>query len=396
MSTLSINVKDMSVPITNPVNIAVVNQPNPVENYTANADEVYQLINIPKYRITDASTGTVVTGENYYTYFPEKNPGGGGGGGGGDSYSRAEIDRMMLGKVDKVNGKGLSTNDFTDADKTKVTNAISSTDAQSLIDTSQTSQENSFVDITSSDIDDMWTSDLLILTESNGTKHTFDNYTDMKTWMDEHSTGNYYSVVMGTGITDAIPDNYFKSNSRVTSIECKGAIETIGEYAFSDCANLLTVDISKTVITAIETGTFWKSLNLTGVALPDTIIEFKAGAFANISELKTIGSDTFIFPASLTTIRGGAFSSTNIEHINFNDGITTIDNGAFSNNQSYTQTHTITFQANTGNSIAAYAFTGCNNVSTITVHKTEGSIDGAPWGAKSNGGSGTTTVIWDG
>ena len=223
MSTLSINVKDMSVPITNPVNIAVVNQPNPVENYTANADEVYQLINIPKYRITDASTGTVVTGENYYTYFPEKNPGGGGGGGGGDSYSRAEIDRMMLGKVDKVNGKGLSTNDFTDADKTKVTNAISSTDAQSLIDTSQTSQENSFVDITSSDIDDMWTSDLLILTESNGTKHTFDNYTDMKTWMDEHSTGNYYSVVMGTGITDAIPDNYFKSNSRVTSIECKGS-----------------------------------------------------------------------------------------------------------------------------------------------------------------------------
>lgn len=43
-----------------------------------------------------------------------------GGGGGGSSYTKAEIDEMLLGKVDAVDGKGLSTNDYSDADKFNV------------------------------------------------------------------------------------------------------------------------------------------------------------------------------------------------------------------------------------------------------------------------------------
>ena len=78
-NTLVINVVDRSVAPLNHVNIAVINQPNPVEGYTATADEVEKLIQIPNYFITDEN-GEQVSGLNYYKYFPK--PGGGGGGGG--------------------------------------------------------------------------------------------------------------------------------------------------------------------------------------------------------------------------------------------------------------------------------------------------------------------------
>lgn len=38
----------------------------------------------------------------------------------GDAYTKSETDTLLLGKVDKVNGKGLSSNDYTDADKSSV------------------------------------------------------------------------------------------------------------------------------------------------------------------------------------------------------------------------------------------------------------------------------------
>ncbi len=42
-------------------------------------------------------------------------------GAGGDTYTKAEVDTMLAEKVDKVDGKGLSTNDFTNADKAQIT-----------------------------------------------------------------------------------------------------------------------------------------------------------------------------------------------------------------------------------------------------------------------------------
>ena len=131
--------------------------------------------------------------------------------------------------------------------------------------------------------------------------------------------------------------------------------------------------------------------------MPDTVKTIYGGAFASTFEIKTIGSDTFVFPRDLETIKGGAFSATNIEHITFNDKISTIENGAISNNGSYTPTHTITFP-NTDHiqEVAAYAFSGCLNVQTITMNASEGSIANAPWGAKNNGGSGNPTVVWTG
>ena len=75
--TINVDIVDRSVPIGNHVNIAIVNKPNPVYNEAVNASELWYLINIPNYFITDTSTGKPINGTNYYEYFPEEGGGGG-------------------------------------------------------------------------------------------------------------------------------------------------------------------------------------------------------------------------------------------------------------------------------------------------------------------------------
>ena len=77
--TINVDVVDRSVPIGKPVNIAVINVPNPARNVTVDASQLRYLINIPNYFITDSETGEVITGFNFYNYFPESGGGGGGG-----------------------------------------------------------------------------------------------------------------------------------------------------------------------------------------------------------------------------------------------------------------------------------------------------------------------------
>ena len=90
MSTINVNVVDKTVAPLNTVNIAIINQPNPVNNYPVNGAQMLHLIQFPQYWITDAATGTIINGGNIYDYFPELKPGGGGGGGGSDiSYTIA-------------------------------------------------------------------------------------------------------------------------------------------------------------------------------------------------------------------------------------------------------------------------------------------------------------------
>lgn len=145
--TISIDVVDRTIPAGNNRTIPVINQPNPCSGYSANANEVRQLIQLSNYQITAAGTNKPITGHNFYEYFPEEQPGGGGGGGGGVTPAQVEamiansidaavsstsknaiqnkvikkyVDDNVGDKVDKVSGKGLSTNDYTTEEKTKL------------------------------------------------------------------------------------------------------------------------------------------------------------------------------------------------------------------------------------------------------------------------------------
>ena len=88
-NTLTVDIIDMAVPPLCPVRIAIVGKPNPVTAEPVTGEQLLQLIQFPKYKITETATGKVVNGGNIYDYFPELQPGGGGGGGSDISYTIA-------------------------------------------------------------------------------------------------------------------------------------------------------------------------------------------------------------------------------------------------------------------------------------------------------------------
>lgn len=378
MSTLTIDVVDMTVPKYAAVNIAVVNQPNPVENYTANADEVYQLINIPKYRITESATGTVVTGENYYTYFPEMNPGGGGGGGGGgDSYSKAEIDRMMLAKVDKVNGKGLSTNDFTNEDKTKVTNAVSTQDVQSLIDTSQTTQEQSLVPITAQEIEDMWNMTGVIVQQINsdgqyiGQTLKFDTIAEAASYVNSHvPVGATWKITIANDVKEEISANMFKDNGTISWIIVGSGVTSIGAGAFQAMTALKQLEI----YAHIDSTTSSIAYNCSAL---ETVILTDCPTLPP-GILASTKATNITFPSNLTTIKGGALSNIAATKLDFmGTQIGTIENGGV-----YSQTLSSVELPSSITTIGPGGFGGCSGI-TFTIHKST-EVSGATWGASNS------------
>jgi len=94
--TLAIDVQDQTVPKTNHVNIAIINQPNPVTNYTATFNQIKQLLQLSRYWIWESGTRNKVTASNLYNYFPDDNPYGG--------VTQAEIEEISN-KVDDMDVK---------------------------------------------------------------------------------------------------------------------------------------------------------------------------------------------------------------------------------------------------------------------------------------------------
>lgn len=97
-NTLTVDIVDMTVPPLRPVRIAIVSKPNPVTAEPVTGEQLLQLIQFPKYKITETATGKVVNGGNIYEYFPELQPGGGGGGG----VTPAQVQAMINSSIDST------------------------------------------------------------------------------------------------------------------------------------------------------------------------------------------------------------------------------------------------------------------------------------------------------
>jgi len=118
---VAIDVVDMSIPIGNHRNLAVINQPNPCYGYQAAAREVAYLIQISSYYVYAAGTKTIINGDNFYDYFPEAKPGGGGSGGGG-GVTPEEVATMIANAIDS----SVSTTSTNAVQNAAITNFVNS------------------------------------------------------------------------------------------------------------------------------------------------------------------------------------------------------------------------------------------------------------------------------
>ena len=92
-----------------------IDKKGPLLNYDATLEEVYELLTIyPQVWIYDSATKKAINLSNLSKYFPDYDPGDDSG------VTPEQLATALQGKVDKVTGKGLSTEDYTTEEKTKL------------------------------------------------------------------------------------------------------------------------------------------------------------------------------------------------------------------------------------------------------------------------------------
>ena len=118
MATLvSIDVINKTIPSLDNENIPIINKPNPCYGYLANAKEVKQLIQMPNYWIYEAGTNIVISGKNYYEYFPEEELGGG--------ITKEEV-QVMINESKPVVDSVISTTSTNAIQNSTITNFVNS------------------------------------------------------------------------------------------------------------------------------------------------------------------------------------------------------------------------------------------------------------------------------
>ena len=141
-------------------------------------------------------------------------------------------------KVDKVSGKGLSTNDFTDTLKTKLDN-IASNAQVNVIETvkrngTALTVTNKTVDISVPTKLSELTNDNYTVTDSEGYVHTDNNFTDtLKSKLDNIESGAEVNVQADWSVTNTSSDAYIKNKPTIPTVPSAGTTATAVSTAAS-------------------------------------------------------------------------------------------------------------------------------------------------------------------
>lgn len=179
-----------------------------------------------------------------------------------------------------------------------------------------------------------------------------------------------------------IPDSVRKINNQVfqgcsnlTDITISNNIISIGEYAFYGCSKLTEINIPNKVIT-IGNRAFSNCTNLRNITISDNLSSLGNFAFENCVSLNSIS-----FPNSLTDAGNGILSGcNNLSQITgkfaSSDNRCLIINGKL---DAFARDGILTYNIpNNATSISEYAFAGCKNLQSITIHDSVTEIsDGA-------------------
>jgi|GEM_PF-999181 len=280
-------------------------------------------------------------------------------------YTRAYVDEVGEGKVDKVTGKGLSTNDFTDEDKTKLGSLKNYDDSvlQQAIENINGEKEdkaNKVTSISESSTDEQYPSALAVknYVDSSGSGADIESVERLHFYGDKDiapSDESYFTVnetgetitglsdtgknaiengetdvvipyvIAGLEITNIgkyafglnelirsviVPNSikYIDSNSftncvNLSNVRLSENLEFIGVWAFSGCSKLTSITIPSSV-TSIGKNTFYNCKGLTSIAIPNSVTSIGVDAFSGCSSLTSI-----TIPNSVTSIGDNAFKN---------------------------------------------------------------------------------------
>ena len=143
------------------------------------------------------------------------------------------------------------------------------------------------------------------------------------------------------------------------------SVLSIGNYAFSSCSSLASVNIPNSV-TSIGDGAFGSCSNLASVNIPNSVMSIGEKAFGGCSSLTSV-----TIPDSVKTIGDGAFYDCRaLASVNIPDSVKTIGNHVFWECVSLTS---VTIPEGV-TSIGDYAFLACYGLTSVTIPNSVSSI----------------------
>lgn len=174
--------------------------------------------------------------------------------------------------------------------------------------------------------------------------------------------------------TVSVIRSYAFRGSSLASIVIPNSVTSIEKYAFFECYKLKSATISNN-LSSIGFYVFGKC-GLTSVTIPESVTVIENSAFFYCSSLQGI-----TIPGNVTTIGGQAFSGcSSLSSLEFEEGLTSISSYAF---KGCTSLQTITFP-NSLQTIGSEAFYGCGNLTEITLGKETSVIGSNAFGSCSN------------
>ena len=179
-----------------------------------------------------------------------------------------------------------------------------------------------------------------------------------------YNCGNLVSITIPNSVTSIGADAFFKCLS-LTSIEIPASVTSIGDNAFKWCENLTSVTFAEgSKLTSIGTSAFYNCGKLESIAIPNGVTSIGASAFFDCIALTSV-----VLPEGIETIEYHVFfQCASLADINIPVSVTSIGIEAFSRCRDLSN---ITIPNGVSN-IGVNAFRGCDSLTSVTFENPNG------------------------